>query len=155
APPKTTQVSRRFTVCGLPRPGINRQGRPGWRRLGRLRSFEYPESAPLLALSSGDGFLFDPSRHDFGDKIFLGHTIRGSGIDEGEQALDILAHSPATARHLSFKLAQYFVDDQPPDSLVKKLASRWLETGGDIRSVLAALFDSDEFWQKRHFGAKF
>ncbi len=59
------------------------------------------------------------------------------------------------ARHLSFKLAQYFVADQPPDSLVRKLAARFSESDGDIRAVLAALFDSDEFWQKRYFGAKF
>jgi len=150
-------LARILTGWGLPRPAMNGQAgrRPRFSRFGRLRerprSFEYEAPAPW----TGSGFLFDASRHDFGDKIFLGHTIRGSGIDEGEQALDILARSPATGRHLSFKLAQYFVADQPPDSLVRKLAARFSESDGDIRAVLAALFDSDEFWQKRYFGAKF
>jgi len=146
-------LARILTGWGLPRPGINERRGPLSYRRRRFRVFEYPEAGP--ARWTGDGFLFDASRHDFGEKIFLGHTIRGSGIDEGEQALDILARSPATAQRLSFKLAQYFVADQPPPSLVKKLAVRFLQADGDIRAVLAALFDSDEFWQKRYFGAKF
>ncbi len=145
-------LARILTGWGLPRRGMNGQRGPRRRRVGRLRSFEYPQGpAPW----TGDGFLFDSSRHDFGDKSFLGHTIRGSGIDEGEQALDILAHHPATARHISFKLAQYFVADEPPASIVEKLGSRFHETDGDLRAVLASLFESDEFWQKRYFAAKF
>ena len=31
-------------------------------------------------------FEFNPNRHDFGDKQFLGHTIKGSGFGEVEQA---------------------------------------------------------------------
>src|SRR5207302_7125082 len=64
----------------------------------------------MQAEMSKDGsvFFFDSRRHDFGDKVFLGHTIRGSGADEVEQALDILAASPKTAHHISYQLAQYF-----------------------------------------------
>ena len=58
----------------------------------------------------------------FPNKTFLGHRIEGGGIDEGEHALDILARSPATAKHLSFKLAQYFVADDPPKALVERMA---------------------------------
>ncbi len=151
-------LARILTGWGLPRPGMNERRGPLSYRRRRFRVFEYPEMEPArteLARSTGDGFLFDARRHDFSDKILLGRTIKGSGIDEGEQALDILARSPATAQHLSFKLAQYFVADQPPPSLVKKLAARFNQTDGDIRAVLAALFDSDEFWQKRYFFAKF
>ena len=65
-------------------------------------------------LGDGSGFLFDERRHDYSDKVFLGTLIRGSGMDEVEQALDILARHPATAEHISYKLAQYFVADKPP-----------------------------------------
>ena len=101
------------------------------------------------------GFYFDPKRHDYGDKTFLGQTIRGSGEDEGEQALDILARAPATARHIGYELAQYFVADDPPPALVKHLAQRFLDTDGDIRAVLDTLFHSPEFWDQKYYGNKF
>ena len=100
-------------------------------------------------------FYFDADRHDFGDKVFLGHEIRGSGIQEGEQALDILARHPATAHHLSYQLAQYFVSDQPPDTLVQRMVQRYGQTDGDIREVLAVIFTSPEFWDRRAYGVKF
>jgi hypothetical protein len=91
------------------------------------------------------GFFFYPQRHDNGTKRFLGRDIAGNGEREGEEALDILAHSPATARHISTKLVQYFVADTPPPGLVERLATRFQETGGDIRAVLQVLFSSREF----------
>jgi uncharacterized protein (DUF1800 family) len=73
----------------------------------------------------------------------------------GEQALDVLAHAPATARHLSYQLAQYFVADNPPESLVARMAQRFAQTDGDIRATLETLFFSPEFWDEHYFGAKF
>ncbi|BAY22978.1 hypothetical protein NIES2100_27420 [Calothrix sp. NIES-2100] len=104
---------------------------------------------------NSDGFYFNPKRHDPSDKVFLGTTIKGGGEDEGEQALDILARSPATARHISYKLAQYFVSDRPPTALVNRLAQRYLATDGNIQAVLDTLFHSSEFWNTKNFNAKF
>ncbi|BAY88984.1 MULTISPECIES: DUF1800 domain-containing protein [unclassified Tolypothrix] len=101
------------------------------------------------------GFYFDPKRHDSSDKVFLKTTIKGGGEAEGEQALDILARSPATARHLSYELAQYFVSDRPPTTLVDRLTQRYLATDGNIRDVLDTLFHSSEFWDSKNFNAKF
>jgi len=101
------------------------------------------------------GFYFDADRHDSGPKMFLGHRIAGSGIGEGEGALDILARHPGTAQHLSYQLAQYFVTDDPPKPLVERMALRYLETDGDIREVLAAIFASAEFWDRRYYATKF
>lgn len=105
--------------------------------------------------TDGYRFYFDANRHDFSDKMFLGKTIKGSGESEGEQALDILANSPATAKHISYKLAQYFLADNPPNALVDRLSQRFLETKGDIRAVLNTLFRSPEFWDAKNYGAKF
>jgi uncharacterized protein (DUF1800 family) len=74
---------------------------------------------------------------------------------EGEQAMDILARSPQTARHLAFELAQYFVSDQPDPRLVDALAKRYLETDGDIRAVLRAMFTSTQFWDSALSDRKF
>ncbi len=100
-------------------------------------------------------FYFDAKRHDFSDKVFMGYKIHGSGISEGLQALDILAKSPATARHISYELAQYFVTDQPPKTLVDRLSKRFLATDGNIREVLNSLFHSPEFWNAQYYSAKF
>jgi uncharacterized protein (DUF1800 family) len=101
------------------------------------------------------GFYFDPKRHDSSDKVFLGYKIKGGGVEEGEKALDILAKSPATARHISYELAQYFVSDNPPKPLVDRLTRQYLATNGDIRAVLKTLFHSAEFWQTQYYSAKF
>ncbi|MBE9167637.1 DUF1800 domain-containing protein [Pleurocapsales cyanobacterium LEGE 06147] len=101
------------------------------------------------------GFFFDENRHDFSDKVFLGTTIKGSGIEEGEKALDILVTHPSTAHFISYKLAQYFVADEPPQSLVDKLAQKFRKTDGDIRAILDTLFHSTEFNDPQYYGKKF
>ena len=107
----------------------------GW-RLNTPDGGQFPNSAAV----------FVGSRHDYRPKVFLGHKMTASGRAEGEQALAILAQSPATARHISWELAQYFVADQPPPALVDRLTVRFLATDGDIRAVLETLFKSPEFW---------
>ncbi|MGB3405116.1 MAG: DUF1800 domain-containing protein [Microcoleaceae cyanobacterium] len=102
-----------------------------------------------------DGFNFDAERHDFTDKVLLGKTIKGRGIEEGEEALDLLASHPSTAKFISYKLAQLFVSDYPPESIVKKLSQRFLETDGNIAAVLKTLFKSDEFWDTQNYNNKF
>ena len=101
------------------------------------------------------GFCFDPLRHDFSDQVFLGQHLAGGGEEEVEQALDMLALSPATAHHLSYELAQYFVADDPPPALVDRLTQKWLQSRGDIAAVLDTLFHSPEFWSAKSTGNKF
>lgn len=107
----------------------------------------------------GRGFAFDAKRHDHGDKRWLGRVVRaggqGEGEGEGDYALDVLAMLPATAHHLSFQLAQYFVQDQPPPALVERMARSYLDSKGDIRTVLRTLFSSAEFMAPEAVGAKF
>ena len=81
-----------------------------------------PRCQPALAhYYRGKGlFEFNPNRHDFGDKHFLGTTIKGSGIDEVDKAIAILAAEPPTAHYVSTELAQYFCCDAPPESLIRR-----------------------------------
>ncbi|NES04847.1 MAG: DUF1800 domain-containing protein [Okeania sp. SIO2F4] len=102
-----------------------------------------------------DGFYFDEKRHESGDKFFLGQTIKENGMAEGETALDILASHPSTAKHISYKLAQTFVSDEPSESLVKILSQSFLDSQGDISTVLNTLFNSSEFWQTEVHNSKF
>lgn len=88
---------------------------------------------------------FNPARHDFGDKQLLGFSIKGRGLSEMDQVLDILARHPATARFVSRKLAQFFVSDTPPRVLIERMAQRWQQTDGDIADVMRTLIQSPEF----------
>jgi uncharacterized protein (DUF1800 family) len=90
-------------------------------------------------------FEFNPARHDYGVKHFLGHTIEGRGFAEIEQALDILARHPATATFVSRKIAIYFLSDTPPDALVQRMAQSFRTSDGDLVSVLLTMFKSPEF----------
>jgi uncharacterized protein (DUF1800 family) len=90
-------------------------------------------------------FEFNPSRHDFGDKLFLGHVIHGSGFGEVDQALDILVSQPATAHHISLQIATYFMGGAPPATLVDRMAETFQRSHGDTAQVLRTLFRSKEF----------
>lgn len=109
------------------------------------------------ALASGQGTwaTFDERRHDFGDKVVLGQTIKGTGAQEIEQVLDMLSKHPSTAHHVSYKLVQFFVADEPPDSLVQKLTERYSQTNGNIKAMLTTLFASPEFWDTKNQNNKF
>jgi len=117
----------------------------GWGFRGR------PKVDPYHAFE----FYFNDRRHDPGDQEFLGQTIVGGGKEEVEEALDILAKSPATAKHIAFQLAQYFVADEPDPVLVDILAQKFEDSGGDIRIVLQTLFKSPQFWDEKNYGNKF
>ena len=106
--------------------------------LGISRPDEPPKLRPeLRAQVVQDGlFLFNPARHDYGDKQFLGHRIAGAGLAEVDQAVDLLARHPATAHFISAKLAAYFLGDAPPPALVDRMARTFLASDGDIAAVL-------------------
>lgn len=113
------------------------------------------DAPPPLANGKYQDFFFDAKAHDSGSKTILGQTISGSGQNEGEQVLDLLAKHPSTAKHIAFKLSQYFVADVPPPSVVSKLASAFQSSNGNITTVLSTLFSSAEFWDARYFKQKF
>lgn len=99
-------------------------------------------------------FLFTPNRHDHGEKTVLGHTFAAStnpadGYQEGVDLLEMLAHHPSTAKFISRKLAVRFVSDNPPQSLINKMAQSFIDHDGDIRQVLITMVSSREFWDKK------
>lgn len=93
-------------------------------------------------------FLFAAQRHDNGTKEVLGKTFNGEGYEEGVQLLEMLAHHPSTAKFISKKIAVRFVSDNPPASLVDKMAKTFKDSEGDIKQVLLTMVTSKEFWNK-------
>ncbi len=104
--------------------------------------------------AEGGEFLFNPNRHEPGDKRVLGHVIHEGGMNEGLEVLHLLATSPATAHFVSLKLAQRFVSDTPPPALVDRMSASFLKSGGDLKAVLTTIFHSPEFWSSDAYRAK-
>jgi uncharacterized protein (DUF1800 family) len=100
-------------------------------------------------------FVFRPEIHDADEKVVLGHRLpAGRGIEDGEDVLDILAKSPATARFIARKLAIRFVSDEPPAALVERAAQMFLKTDGDIRETVRTIVTSPEFFSRAAYHAK-
>jgi uncharacterized protein (DUF1800 family) len=102
----------------------------------------------------GGGFVFKPRLHEPGTKTVLGHKIKESGEKEGTEVLEMLAHSPATAKFISTELAERFVSDKPPQSLIDSMSKTFLKTDGDLREVMRTMFRSQEFWAPAAYNAK-
>jgi uncharacterized protein (DUF1800 family) len=100
-------------------------------------------------------FMFAMNRHDSKEKKVLGRNFPANGgYREGVELLKMLAHHPSTARFISGKLAAYFVSDDPPKSLVDKMAKTFLDKEGSIREVLITMVNAPEFWDKAAIRSK-
>ncbi len=94
-------------------------------------------------------FLFAMNRHDNGEKVVLGKKFAaGGGYEEGVELLKMLAHHKSTAKFISKKLAIRFVSDNPPQSLIDKMAKTFLNSDGNIKSVMITMASAPEFWSK-------
>jgi uncharacterized protein (DUF1800 family) len=114
---------------------------------------EWLERGQMLGFVQEGDFLFRADAHDATEKTFLGVKFAaGGGMNEGEQLLDMLSAHPSTATFICTKIARRFVDDTPPTTLVQRMATRFIETKGDIRAVLLTMAYSDEFWKEKDKG---
>jgi uncharacterized protein (DUF1800 family) len=102
----------------------------------------------------GGSFKFEDRMHEPGNKIVLGHKIKQHGEKEGMEVLRILARHPSTAHFICSKLAMRFVSDDPPTTLVDRMAETFRKKDGEIREVLKTMFTSREFWSTDAYRAK-
>ncbi len=91
-------------------------------------------------------FQFEPLMHEPGAQRILGKSYAQKGAAQGEAVLMDLAHHPATARFIATKLARHFIADTPPPPLVDRLATAFLDSGGDLKVVAQALIRAPESW---------
>jgi uncharacterized protein (DUF1800 family) len=110
--------------------------------------------AEMLREKAGT-FFYNPRAHDDGEKVVLGHKIpAGGGYKDGLAVLDILAHHQSTAKYVATKLVRYFVSDNPPATLVDRVATSFTKSNGDMRETLKTIFFSPEFNSPEAYRAK-
>jgi uncharacterized protein (DUF1800 family) len=96
-------------------------------------------------------FVFRENQHDEGLKNVMGLTIQPSGQKEAEDVIEMLVTHPSTAKFICTKLARRFIADEPPQEIIEKASQIFLQTKGDIKSVLhVILFDGLAFAQPKY-----
>jgi uncharacterized protein (DUF1800 family) len=103
-------------------------------------------------------FFYNAAQHDTNAKTFSfpiysdgTNTIparsAANGMQDGLDLLAALAANPDTSRYLATKLYRFFVNDQdPPDqTFVQNIAQTFLQSGGDMKSVMSDVLLSAEF----------
>ena len=94
----------------------------------------------------GGEFVFNRRMHEPAPQTLIGNTYPDTGIEQGRGVLADLARHPATARHVSTKLARHFIADDPPPELVDLLTQRFLDTDGDLKEVAKTLVGAPQSW---------
>jgi uncharacterized protein (DUF1800 family) len=92
-------------------------------------------------------FLFNESQHDFGDKTFLGQT----GAWDGDNVVDIIMQQPAAGEYIVRRLWEFFAYADPEPAVITRLAKVFNENETEIRPVMRAMFESEEFYSPRAF----
>lgn len=90
---------------------------------------------------------FVKRRHDDGVKNYLGH----SGKLSTQNVVEILANHPSTARKLAVDLWSTFAYPNPELAIVDRLAQVYKQNNRSIRSVVAAVFNSPEFYSAKAY----
>jgi uncharacterized protein (DUF1800 family) len=103
--------------------------------------------------AAADTFRFVAALHEPGARTVLGHSYPDDGEAQALAIIRDLVAAPATARHIARKLARHFVADDPPATLVQRLADTFTRTGGDLPSLYRELVAAPEAWAAG--GAKF
>jgi len=114
----------------------------GWTVSGLARG---PAARMLGGGQTGD-FAFAELIHQPGDRQIMGRRYGEDGQRQAHAILMDLAANPATAKHLSTKLARHFAGDDPPPAMVERLSQAYLKSGGDLPTVYRAILASPEAW---------
>ena len=95
--------------------------------------------------------VIDPDQHWMGSVTVFGWDNANSGTTPEairattESLVRYLALRPETAKAFSTRMARRFLSDDPPASVLDVMSAKYLQTGGDIPSVLKAMVSAPEF----------
>ena len=114
---------------------------------GWMGNDEVPAGGRGFPLASR--FYFDPT-------LNAGKAVKWFGVnlpqappneryDRVRRVIETLAAHPSTAEFICKKLVEHYGSYPAPPALVKRLATTFLSTGGDLREVLVAMSNDKEF----------
>lgn len=100
-----------------------------------------------MSFTPNDGFVFRSRFVEPGPETVLGRTYADTAtIAPIRAVLSDLASHPATAAHLSRKLAVHFVADTPDPDLVAAIETAYMHTGGDLMALYDVLLHHPAAW---------
>jgi uncharacterized protein (DUF1800 family) len=114
----------------------------GWTVSGIARG----PAARMLGGGAPGEFHFADMIHQPGDRQIMGRRYSQGGQSQARAILGDLANHPATAKHISTKLARHFAGDDPPPALVDRLTQSYLSSGGDLPTLYRVLVESPDAW---------
>ncbi|MBX7172439.1 MAG: DUF1800 domain-containing protein [Pyrinomonadaceae bacterium] len=147
------EVARAFTGWTITDPR-------GYRRAANVtgmqdrRGEQMARQMGIPADTESGKFVFVDRFHDNGDKMILGQKVNEGGINDGLKVIDMLAHHPSTAKFIARKLAVKFVNDNPSEAFVNRIAAAFTKSDGDIKATLRAMFTDPEFYAPENYRAK-
>lgn len=93
-------------------------------------------------------FMMRTAHHDGGGSAFLGKT----GSFSGDDIINILLAHPRTAERITEKFWLAFVSNQPKPAVVSTWAQQFRQSGYDIKTLMRAVLNSDDFWAEQNRG---
>ncbi|MXW30585.1 MAG: DUF1800 domain-containing protein [Chloroflexi bacterium] len=120
--------------------------------IGHYTEEDVRESARAFTgwqLSRKRGFYVNAKQHDNGRKTFLAHR----GRFDGDDIVDIIMEQPAAAEYICNRLWTFFAYPDPEPEVIERLADVFRRNGTEIRPVVRAMLESDEFYSSRARGA--
>ena len=145
-----TELARILTGWSIGRP----RGENGPQAARGARGFGRRGGMAMRPAEAPGEFVFRAAAHDSGTKTLLGVTFAPLGMAEGERAIAMLAHHPATAHRIAYQLCQRLVADEPPKELVDRVSRRFLANGGDLRDTVRTIVASPEFFDPQYYRSK-
>lgn len=83
--------------------------------------------------------------HDTGTKAILG----SEGNFDGDYVCGMLAAHKETSRTIARKLWEWFAYENPEPAIIDKLSKVYFDGGMQIRKMLMAIVESDQFWSDK------
>ncbi|HZR25227.1 MAG TPA: DUF1800 family protein [Vicinamibacterales bacterium] len=105
----------------------------GWGYAGKPWNGFINPNAPMVPFAG---------MHDAGSKTLLNGYVAAAGLSplaDLNGALDMLANHPNTAPFISKQLIQHLVKSNPTPAYVGRVASAWLQSNGDMPTVITAI----------------
>lgn len=91
--------------------------------------------------------LFIGKLHDGGDKTIFGRT----GKYDLRSTVDLIVNQPACSKFIATKLWNYLVYPNPSEEVIAPVADEFAKSGLETKSLLRAIFASDEFYSDRAY----